>query len=63
MKKMRLESLEHLMNETNENEIVRLGFDLADQSVMDLRLLGIEIDPIETLILCGKEYQREGVVL
>ncbi len=59
MKKMRLESLEHLVGKNNENEIVRMGFQLSDQSVRDLRKVGIEMDFLETLILLDKEYHRK----
>lgn len=57
--KMRLESLEHFVRDDNENEIAKLGFLQIDQSVRDLRKIGIETDFIETLILNGKEYHRK----
>ena len=62
MKKMRLESLEHLIDDANENQIIALGFHLADQSVRDLRKIGVESDFIEILILKDKEYHRKDYI-
>ena len=63
MKKMRIESLEHLMDETNEKEVVLMAFFLADKSVRDLREIGIETGLIETIILKDKEYQRKNYLI
>jgi len=61
MKKMRLESLEHLLAYRDPIEVARMGFQLADQSVRDLRKIGIETDFIQTLILADREFDREEV--
>ena len=63
MKKMRLESLEQLITDTNENDIVIMAFRLIDQSVKDLRKIGIETDFIDTIILNDKEYHRKDFVI
>jgi len=63
VKKMRIESLEHLMDETNEKEVVLMAFFLADKSVRDLREIGIETGLIETIILKDKEYQRKNYLI
>lgn len=63
MKKIRVESLEHLMDGTNENEVVLMAFCLCDQSVRDLRKIGIETDFIETIILNDKEYHRRDYLI
>lgn len=60
---MRIESLEHLMDETNEKEVVLMAFFLADKSVRDLREIGIETGLIETIILKDKEYQRKNYLI
>jgi hypothetical protein len=58
MKKIRIESLEHLIGSDNESEIVKMGFQLADQCIREMRQIGIEMDFLETLILLDKEYHR-----
>ncbi len=63
LKKMRLETLEHLMDETNEDEVVLMAFYLADKSTRDLRNIGIETDFVETIILKDKEYQRKDYLI
>lgn len=60
---MRLETLEPLMDETNEDEVVLMAFYLADKSTRDLRNIGIETDFVETIILKDKEYQRKDYLI
>ena len=61
MKKMRIESLEYLLETMDPIEVARMGFRLADQSVRDLRKIGLETDFIEVLILSEREFTREEV--
>ncbi len=63
MKKMRIESLEHLVGTAKEEEIVRMGFQLSDQTVREMRQMGIETDFLETLILLDREYHRKDYLI
>lgn len=58
MKKMRVESLEPLIPTLGEKECVRRAFEGCDETVESFGRMGIEVEPIEIVILNGKEYSR-----
>jgi hypothetical protein len=61
IKKIRLQSLEHLVGVMDEEALVKLAFKQVDETVKQVRELlkkGAEVEYPEILILNGKEYQR-----
>ena len=60
VKKMRLESLEHLCAEQPPEMVAKLVFEIIDQSIKELRLVGVKIGKAPgIIILNGIEYPRE----
>lgn len=42
-------------------DVAKMAFQFSDQSIKELRELGIEIDFFETIILNDKEYHRKDL--
>ena len=62
MKKMRFESLEHLLEDHPAIEVAREAFKLADKTTAEIRQdCGIETDRLEVVILGEQEFTREEV--
>lgn len=61
MKKIRCESLEYLCGRMDPIDVAKMAFQFSDQSIKELRELGIEIDFFETIILNDKEYHRKDL--
>lgn len=61
MIKVRIQSLEHLVDSMGGEKAAKFAFDLIDQSVKQLRQIGIESDFPEVVILKDVEYRRENV--
>jgi O-phosphoseryl-tRNA(Cys) synthetase len=62
VKKIRLESLEHLVGVMDEEELVKFAFEQIDVMVKQanevLKDKGTEMEYPEILVLNGKEYQK-----
>ena len=59
MEKMRIESLEPLLDIHEEKTVVKMGFDQLDKCKMELDALGITVEVPRVIILNDKEYIRE----
>lgn len=51
------------MDGTNDDAVVLMAFYLADESIRNLRKIGIETDFIETIILNEKKYKRKDYLI
>lgn len=62
MKAMRFETLEPLCEVMNPLEVAKMAFQLADQTVRELRQsCGLELDFVEQVILNDRYFSREDV--